>query len=191
VQLKIAPPGTRAHWLYVEARADAKLEALDRFLRDIWLECCGHLSVFRAGDTEYYSAGYEIGAFALPGWMGSRARPIERRMHVRLGEALACASAPLQYEYDFGSTTMLAIQVVGERRGRIGRQGVRLLARNAPPEVACAECGQPAALIGAFCDDDRGFVCEAHRASHACSQDHEAFLPVVNSPRMGVCAYAG
>ena len=46
-------------------------------------------------------------------------------------------------------------------------------------------------LVCAFCGDDGGFVCEAHRASHACSEDDEAFLPVVNSPRMGVCAYAG
>ncbi|MNC91337.1 hypothetical protein D3C83_75790 [compost metagenome] len=40
-----------------------------------------------------------------------------------------------------GSTTMLAIQVAGERRGRIGRPVVRLLARNAPPEIDCVECG--------------------------------------------------
>jgi hypothetical protein len=33
------------------------------------------------------------------------------------------------------------------------------------------------------------FACAAHESTHPC--EDEAFLPVVNSPRMGVCGYAG
>ncbi|GIW34664.1 hypothetical protein [Meiothermus sp.] len=36
-------------WLDVEVRASASLRELDQFLRDIWLECCGHLSMFEIG----------------------------------------------------------------------------------------------------------------------------------------------
>lgn len=31
-------------WLDLEVRGSAKLQALDSYLRAIWLECCGHLS---------------------------------------------------------------------------------------------------------------------------------------------------
>src|SRR5437870_1715660 len=32
------------YWLHLEAAPNATLADLDRFLRRIWLECCGHLS---------------------------------------------------------------------------------------------------------------------------------------------------
>ena len=35
------------YWLYVDIPVDKTLNALDKFLRKIWLECCGHLSEFR------------------------------------------------------------------------------------------------------------------------------------------------
>ena len=34
------------YWLHLEVPADVKLEVLDSFLRQIWLECCGHMSAF-------------------------------------------------------------------------------------------------------------------------------------------------
>ena len=36
-------------WLHLEMRGGATLEDLDRYLRAIWLECCGHLSEFTSG----------------------------------------------------------------------------------------------------------------------------------------------
>ncbi len=41
------------YWLHLEMPASARLADLDNFLRDIWLECCGHLSAFRIGDVSY------------------------------------------------------------------------------------------------------------------------------------------
>jgi hypothetical protein len=46
--LRATASGLPAYWVDVEARADGKLEALDSFLRRLWLKCCGHLSAFRA-----------------------------------------------------------------------------------------------------------------------------------------------
>ena len=34
-------------WLYVDMPADRILNAPDRFLRQVWLECCGRLSAFQ------------------------------------------------------------------------------------------------------------------------------------------------
>lgn len=43
------------YYLHVEIPADATLQDLDQFLRDTWLECCGHLSAFKFGTQRYGS----------------------------------------------------------------------------------------------------------------------------------------
>ena len=62
------------------------------------------------------------------------------------------------YAHDFGSTTTLQLDLRGARRGRIGRQAVRLLTRNAPLVWPCAFCAQGilVALRGAIFFDLRG-----------------------------------
>ena len=44
-------------WLHIEMKASSKLSDLDKFLRDIWLECCGHLSQFII-DRQAYMPSY-------------------------------------------------------------------------------------------------------------------------------------
>src|SRR5579859_2951214 len=41
------------YWMHIELPASDALEDLDYFFRDIWVECCGHLSAFQIGDTSY------------------------------------------------------------------------------------------------------------------------------------------
>ncbi len=41
------------YWMHLEIPASESLFALDRFLRDIWVECCDHLSSFEIGGTSY------------------------------------------------------------------------------------------------------------------------------------------
>src|SRR5438552_17377165 len=114
-------------------------------------------------------------------------RQDERNSNLKLYDVLPDNGEHFEYEYDFGSTTSLQLELVGERMGRTGRPAARLLARNTPPVWPCAICGQPATLVCAYCVQAEGkaFVCTTHRRRHACGE--EAFLPVVNSPRMGVC----
>ncbi len=156
------------YWIYVDARADATLANLDKLLRSLWLECCGHLSAFRVG-------------------------PIEPPMNARVGQVFHDKGQKFSYEYDFGSTTPLKGHVVGSRTGSLGRERVHLLARNNPLEWVCTECGAPATQICSACldeDDSEGLFCETHASEH----DHDGdiyLLPVVNSPRMGVCGYTG
>src|SRR3989344_1482311 len=40
-------------WIYFETNHDSTLRDIDRFLRDVWLECCGHLSMFTIGGVNY------------------------------------------------------------------------------------------------------------------------------------------
>lgn len=39
--------------MFVEIKETETLKALDRFLRDIWVECCGHLSEFDINGVIY------------------------------------------------------------------------------------------------------------------------------------------
>ncbi len=154
------------YWLLLEVRTNARLEKLDALLREVWLECCGHMSAFRMGREEV-SMGSEVGVLARA----------DRQ--------------PLHYEYDFGSTTALRAKVVSTRRGALGRAAVRVLARNDAPMWDCVKCSKPATLICPFCVE-RGphVLCAAHALEHE-HADEGVYLPVVNSPRMGVCGYTG
>jgi hypothetical protein len=172
--------GSRLYWIDVEVRGDAPLRRLDEFLRRTWLECCGHMSAFEIGGQRY--SGRVDREFDL-----GRA---ERSMAARVSSALT-PGRRFSYEYDFGSTTHLVLMVLGTRRGIASRSPARLLARNEPPVWPCAVCAKPASVVCPYClYEGRPFSCPEHIREHACEED-EAFLPVVNSPRMGVCGYTG
>jgi hypothetical protein len=100
------------------------------------------------------------------------------------------AGSIFTYEYDYGSTTALRIELVGRRHAPARRDAVRLLARNDAPLWKCSTCGKPATSVCAYCfPTDQIFMCKTHTKRHGCEEN--IFMPVVNSPRMGVCAYVG
>ena len=177
---RVEGSGMPVYWLDIECKADARLTSLDIFLRRIWLECCGHLSAFRIGQMTYLTP-VEREPFDLTN---------ERGQNVALSRALRFHRGWFKYEYDFGSTTELRLRVEGERMGIEGRDPVRLLARNEAPNWSCRRCQKQATLICAYCVYEADpFFCETHARSHKCEDD--AFLPVVNSPRAGICGYTG
>jgi hypothetical protein len=47
--LRIQGAYAKEYWLDLELVGSASLEQLDKYLRAIWLECCGHLSKFTIG----------------------------------------------------------------------------------------------------------------------------------------------
>jgi hypothetical protein len=166
IVLRFAAVGQPRYWLIIEAKADAPLRQVDKLLRQLWLECCGHMSAFRVGRREL-------------------------AMTTATSIAFAGAASKVDYEYDFGSTTALTGELVGKRQGSIGRASVRLLARNEPILWPCDECEAPATTVCPYCiDSGDGRFCDAHADAHE-HADEEVYLPVVNSPRMGVCGYTG
>ncbi|HWR50590.1 MAG TPA: hypothetical protein VN428_05760 [Bryobacteraceae bacterium] len=114
----------------------------------------------------------------------------ELGMGARLSRVLA-PGMEFSYEYDFGSTTDLSIKVAGLREQNAPRVAIQLLARNDPPEIFCEQCGDhPAVMVCTECVwDGGGWLCNTCGEEHECGV--EMCLPVVNSPRVGVCAYAG
>jgi hypothetical protein len=172
--------------LHIEIPTEATLRTLDAFLRDIWLECCGHLSAFTIENTQYeLNTG---GVDAMWPMIFGRGSP-PKSMNTRLDAALR-PGLKFFHEYDFGTTTHLALRVVAEQESVAPRNAVRLLARNHPPPILCEKCGAPATEVCAQCIyEGRGWVCESHGRTHECGED--MLLPVVNSPRVGMCGYVG
>jgi len=183
VILRIGAAGASEYWLDVEADGGAALSKLDTFLRNIWLECCGHLSMFSVPPFRYSSLPSD-----LPRLLG-RANT-ERGMASKIGAVFSHTGQKGTYDYDFGSTTRLTVERTGARVGRTAKQPARLLVRNDPLPWTCGACGAAATLVCCAHETEGSpFVCDAHEADHECGA--EMFLPVVNSPRMGVCGYAG
>ena len=47
------------YWMHLEIQSKATLRDLDNFLREIWLECCGHLSAFTIEKKRYLCVLFE------------------------------------------------------------------------------------------------------------------------------------
>jgi len=163
------------YWMHLKISSDTKLKDLDRFLRDIWLECCGHLSAFEIQGIRYSSS--------------PMAEYNEKGMSRKLGDLLD-PGIKFFYEYDFGTTTNLALKVVLE--GEVEKRGkaIQLLSRNEPPSITCDNCKNIATQVCAQCVySGEGWVCDECARKHECGED--MLLPVVNSPRVGMCGYSG
>jgi hypothetical protein len=162
------------YWLHIEIPAKATLKALDRFLRDVWLECCGHLSSFEINGKTFFS---------------ERMEPGDRSMNFALSKIVA-PGMKFHHIYDFGTSTELLLNVISTREGQPQGKGVLVMARNDPPDIRCGACGKPATLICCQCsDEDTGYVCDECAKKHECGED--MLLPLVNSPRAGMCGYTG
>ena len=166
------------YWLHLDVAGGLTLWELDKYLRDTWLECCGHLSLFRIGEALHFREDREE-------W----ADIDDRDMEIALSQVLR-PGIRFYHEYDFGDTTELALRVVSEGDFSGDKSGIRLLARNDPPAFACNGCGAAATEICTECVwEGEGLLCAGCVARHAC--DDEMLLPVVNSPRVGQCGYTG
>jgi hypothetical protein len=158
-------------WLHLEIDGVARLLDLDAYLRTIWLECCGHLSQFSIG-----------------GWDGE---PMS--MECKIADVFP-PGVVVTHIYDFGTSSETLIKVVGTRTGRpLSKYPIFLMARNHAPEEECMECQRRAAALCLECVYEHelsGFLCDHHAQDHP----HDNYgdpMPLVNSPRVGMCGYEG
>jgi hypothetical protein len=196
--------GATPYFLSLWINGDAKMRDLDDFLRAIWLECCGHLSAFRNPKQQYAFGGafdmmdaydyldegnvakYEEIMEDVDGQI-----PMSRKVKDVLQKGVV-----LDYEYDFGSSTNLSLTVVDEYPVK-AEQNIVLLSRNEPLPIMCSTCKKvPATRICSVCTYEKEAVfCDKCADKHAkkCRDfaDYASSMPVVNSPRMGVCGYEG
>lgn len=193
-ELMITAPYCGEYWLVIEIKDSAELKDLDQFIRDIWVECCGHLSSFTIGDLVYDSEPYDRSGFGE-----------SKSMKISLNKMMEPGQQYI-YEYDFGSTTTLYIKVTSHRIGKQQKEKITILSRNNPPEILCSTCQKNKAVWV----NPEGFYtgtpywCEEclkkMRTEDWSEEELEEYrdelfedymLPVCNSPRMGVCGYEG
>jgi hypothetical protein len=159
------------YWLELDLRGSASLTQLDKYLRAIWLECCGHLSEFNIG-----------------GWGGVKVGK------ARKADDIFRPDLTLDHIYDFGTSSETRIRVQDTRRAiPLSKHPITLLARNLPPQFTCQECGQPATWMCMECQiehEESGLLCEKHVKNHPC-EDYDEPIEIVNSPRIGMCGYSG
>jgi hypothetical protein len=197
------------YFLLLWIDGEATMKQIDAFLRDIWLECCGHMSAFTDPKVRKQKSK-ENAAFMMTQIINNMKEgkyvditeyvdnteesdgevPMNRKVKTVFHKDLK-----LEYEYDFGSTTMLSLNVMGEYEVKADKKIV-LLSRNEPLELLCDLCKkEPATQIctvhgwnedSLFCDK-----CAKKHAKECPDFDDYASLPVVNSPRRGVCCYEG
>lgn len=183
VQLMIEGRYRPDFWAHLDIDSEATLADLDTFLRKLWLEpCCGHMSAFTIGEERY------------------SIRPMdtldEHDMDVPLQQVITDGTE-FTHEYDFGTTTELAGRVTSTEMGapendtsRHGLDAIQLLAQNELPDIHCGVCGAPASVVCSIHNHEQdGWLCDDCAQDHECNE--EMFLPVVNSPRVGRCAYSG
>ncbi|MCB8944049.1 MAG: hypothetical protein H6658_09870 [Ardenticatenaceae bacterium] len=158
-------------WLHLEVNGRSTLKHLDQYLRAIWLECCGHMSQFSVG-----------------GWSGSKIG-----MSRKIEDVLA-PGITLTHIYDFGTSSETTVKSLSVREGKpLTKHPIYLMARNKMPEVTCAECGAVAGWYCADCLAEQGewiTLCADHLADHA-HDEYGGPSPLINSPRLGMCGYAG
>jgi len=170
-----------AFWLFLKVNQNCTLDSLDDFLRNIWLECCGHMSHFIINGTCYEKTPIDMS-------------PDDKTMQV-LARDVLYHKIRFSYEYDYGSTTKLRLDVtsiINDDDSSTAKPV--LLARNNDIKIDCDSCQGTASLICEICMyEGGGFLCKSCVKNHKCEDcdDEPSFLPVLNSPRMGVCAYDG
>ncbi len=181
--LKITGHGSW-YWMFVKVDVDYTLDELDAFLRDIWLECCGHLSHFIIDDVYYEKSKDD-----MFGELDSKTMRVKIKNILHHGMKFS-------HEYDYGWTTTLRLEVYATQNDVPHEtKTIELLARNNQFRYNCKSCEGVATSLCEMCRDyDNGFYCEDCLEKHTCEEsgdDEPSFLSVINSPRMGVCAYGG
>ncbi|MDR0370865.1 MAG: hypothetical protein LBH80_03290 [Prevotellaceae bacterium] len=199
--------GSAPYFLSLWIDGKATMVDIDDFLRDIWLECCDHGSAFCDPQVRrqrrrmwMWDDYFETADKLLE---KGKIKQYEEMMEETNGDIAMSRKVnkvfhkdlKLEYEYDFGHSTELLLTVIEEYPIKADQQIV-LLSRNEPLEWLCDVCGKE--LATQICivhgwGEDRMF-CDDCGKKHAetCSDFGEyGALPVVNSPRMGVCVYDG
>lgn len=177
------------YWLIIQIKENATLEDLDQFIRDIWVECCGHLSTFEIEGVSYDKEPDDDFLWGEPA----------ETMNHKLKEVLEPGML-FGYEYDFGSTTELTIKVLDYYKAPEQKDNVVILSRNNPVQYKCSICGEnQASWIDAMrIYEEDSFWCDECLDKYENGEldediecEEECLIPVTNSPRMGVCGYEG
>ena len=193
-------------------RPTANLRQLDQFLRDLWLECCGHMSHFEIGGAQYsvrIPGRGDIGHVDIGHVDSDLAETDERHMMYTMEETIREGEFS-RYEYDRDDPTYLYLECVAvlptpynclpglinppEPAEGYSDDFVTILARNLPPD-RCFTCGQPARWC--YYENPYTPVQQEHGGSSVfppffcddCAPRNVTLTKLRNSPRAGAGCY--
>ena len=194
--------GKTPYFLSLWVDGNAHMKDLDDFLKKIWLECCGHMSSFtdpkkkirRDFGFDFFEAEELLQQGKITEYealMEERNGEIPMRRKVKKA---FYKGLKLTYDYDFGSTTSLEINIVEVYKMK-APSGIVLLSRNEALDLKCDCCGKEKATRicsrGYYDGHEEELFCDQCAKEHSNTCEHEVSMKVINSPRMGVCAYNG
>lgn len=148
--------------MYLSIDEKLSLLNIDQFLRDVWLECCGHLSAFKIKGRIFQ----------------------DYSMETKLNDVLT-VNEKFEYEYDFGSTTELILEVVDIIEVPVSFSQIEIIARNDEIIHNCEICNADAEYFNYEKDQWECKKCVDK------NNDMIAKFDYCNSPRDGVCCYGG
>jgi hypothetical protein len=171
------------YYMYALFDASSTFSDIDIFLKEMWVECCGHLSGFSNLNSQ-----------------------------IKIKNSTLISKYPNQstflYEYDYGSTTQVFfefIEILNLNKKTKTKQPIELLLRNDPPYIKCYSCDKNSVFYYedmSFCrEDSYGFYLEKPKEIKETKVikktkepkeiriQKEYLLPILNSPRSGVCGY--
>lgn len=158
------------YWLFLLMPNNTKLITIDKYLREIWLECCNHMSEF-----EFNKVVYD-----------------KKKMSTKIKDvAIIGKLNKSSYTYDFGSTTLLCIDAISLYKSENDK--IKLICRNSQFIMPCenAKCNNQATELCKMCDNMFCYKC-INKVIHkkVCNYDKDCdIMPILNSPRFGVCGY--
>lgn len=166
------------YWLYIACYKESKLSDIDKFLRGIWVECCGHLSEFVIHGITYdciEDEDFKLDDF----YVGSE----EQSMNIKLKKVFDVGTK-FNYSYDFGDTTQLEGRVLDSFIYYTEDKNIEIMARHNNPRYECTNCKNDAKYFSY----ETGPVC-----SKCVGEDEEYMneLGDLSSPRCGICGYSG
>lgn len=195
------------HWMMLVVQPTTSLRQLDQFLRNQWLECCGHMSHFEIGDVQYSAC--VPGPGDPPMFDAALAEPNEQHMVHTVEETIA-SSQRFHHEFDYGDTTCLNLEHVGvipvpyqylpefintsEASEGYSDDFITIIARNLHPE-RCFVCDEVASWR--YYENPYVFLPPEHGGPivappyfcDQCAPEGIAMVILQNSPRAGVGCY--
>ena len=195
------------HWMILVVQPTTSLRQLDHFLRDQWLECCGHLSQFEIGQTTYSSC--VPGPDDDPTFDNDLTEDNDQHMVHTVEETISHGQR-FNYEFDYGDTTCLNLEHVAalpipyhyvpefinppRQAEHYTEEFITVMARNRPTE-RCYTCRETAQwryhenpYVEVPPEQGRPIVAPPYFCN-ACAPDDIALVALRNTPRSGVGCY--
>ena len=150
------------YWLMLHCSDNITMANLDRFLREVWCECCGHVVKYSA----------------------PKSKPLRG--------LIEADKKIISYEYDMGSTTYIQLEIIkyADPKKDEGKEPrfIKIIGRNDPPKIRCTNDCKEKSVAFRF-GEPLCKKCEVKARTD--DEDDDLVSKIVNSPRTGVCGYTG